>query len=54
MKAVIVIRGGCLATVYSDDPDLKIELIDHDDLSSVVHQSDADEVSAAEGLHEVY
>ena len=54
MKAVIVIRGGCLTAVYSDNPELEVVLVDHDDLASLIHQSEDDETKAAEGLTAIY
>ena len=31
-RIVIEISGGCLGDIHSDDPDLEVSLLDHDDL----------------------
>lgn len=54
MKAVIVIRGGVLEAVYSNNAELEVVLIDHDDLSSLLGDGEDAEHVAASCLATVY
>lgn len=54
-KIVIIIRGGCVQSVYSQD-NAKVEIIDCDDLSELTGAESVRETinEAKEGLRKVY
>ncbi len=49
MRAVVVVRGGVLEAVYSNNPPPEVVLVDHDDLASLEHDPEV-----PEGLAQVY
>lgn len=57
MKVVIVVSGGVVTAVYSDESDVEVELIDFDDANEdeeTVEQCEEDLEAAKEKLHLVW
>jgi hypothetical protein len=53
-KIVIVIRGGCLASVFCDNPEAEVQLLDFDNAEEVdPKDKDRDEMTAPEIDREV-
>lgn len=53
-RIVVTIAGGCLQSVYCDDPEAKVKIIDWDDYDGDVEEADALLEEAIVGLTEVY
>ena len=56
MKVVIVVSGGNVQSVYSDDENCSVDLIDYDNAEAEgeVEEAEDEEADAEENLYHVY